>query len=119
MFRGKGYGVFVTPAVRRGGAKGIGLVGAGKVGDWTPERMRRVAMTCSYAARERAVASVGWVVRGPAPAMQAARMAADGLSAAEFEIGTYRHRTDNRRRFAPATVVVPGGDPAALADAVR
>jgi leucyl aminopeptidase len=118
-FRGKAYEVFVTPTVRSWSAKRIGLVGAGKIGDWTPERMRRVAMTCSYAARERAVASVGWVVRGPAPALQTARMAADGLSAAEFEIGTYRHRSDNRRKFAPATVVVPGGDAAAVTDAVR
>jgi len=116
-FRGKAYEIFIAPA-RGWKAQRIALVGAGKVAEWNPERIRRVAMACSYAAKDRAIASVGWIVRGPAPALQVARMAADGLSAGEFEIGTYRHRPD-RRRLAQATVVVPGGDDAAVAEAVR
>src|SRR5262245_17981958 len=116
-FRGKAYEIFITPA-RGWKAQRIALVGAGKVAEWSPERMRRVAMACSYAARDRAIVSVGWIVRGPAPALQVARMAADGLSAGEFEIGTYRHRPD-RRRLAQATVIVPGGEDAAVAEAVR
>jgi leucyl aminopeptidase len=118
QFRGKAYETFVTPAVRGWKANRIGLVGAGKIGEWNPERMRRVAMACSYAAKDHAAATVGWLVRGPAPALQVARMAADGLSAAEFDIGTYRQR-NHRKKFAPGTIVVPGGDPAAVADAVR
>jgi leucyl aminopeptidase len=116
-FRGKAYEIFVTPA-RGWKAQRIALVGAGKVADWNPERMRRVAMACAYAARDRAIASIGWIVRGPAPALQVARMAADGLSAGEFEIGTYRHRAE-RRRLAQATIVVPGGDETAVAEAVK
>src|SRR5262245_37322867 len=102
-FRAKPYDTFVTPVTRGWKARRIGLVGAGKTADWDAERMRRVAAAASYAALEHAAASVGWLVRGPAPAPQVARMAADGLSISEFVIGTYRHRPEKRR---PARVVI-------------
>jgi leucyl aminopeptidase len=117
-FRARPYDVFVTPVVRGWKAKRIGVIGAGKSADWDPERMRRVAAASSYAAHDRAVASVGWLVRGPAPATQVARMAADGLTASEFAIGTYRHRTE-RRRADRVVVIAPGANDAAIAEAVR
>ena len=117
-FRARPYDTFVTPVTRGWKARRIGLAGAGKLADWNPERMRRVAAACGYAALDRAATSVGWLVRGPAPAGQVARMAADGLSAAEFVIGTYRHRTE-RKRASRVVVIVPRGDAAAIAAAVR
>src|SRR5262245_2730320 len=117
-FRAKPYDVFVTPVVRGWKAKRIGLIGAGKSTDWDPERMRRVAAASSYAAHERAVSSLGWLVRGSAPAVHVARMAADGLSASEFGIGTYRRRTE-RKRADRVVVVAPGAPDGEVADAVR
>src|SRR5438128_789809 len=63
-FRGKAYDVFVTRATGGHWTAGrLALVGAGHWKDLDVERLRRVAASCGYAARLRAVESTGFVVR--------------------------------------------------------
>ena len=120
-FSAKLYDTFVTPVVAAGRyrAKRIALVGAGPVAEADALRGRRVAAACGYAARRRSADAVGFVVRG-ADRDRMAQHVADGLSAAEFDGGVYK----NDRRSAGVypsrvEVVVPGGDPARVAAAVR
>jgi leucyl aminopeptidase len=101
-------------------AKRIIFVGAGAPADADAERLRRVAAVCGYAARERRVTSVGWLVRGGWPAADMSATAADGLSAAEFDSGTYKQPTERPPTFPERLVIVaPGGDAQAIGAAVR
>jgi leucyl aminopeptidase len=115
-FRAKLYDVFVTPVVAsRWQARRVALVGAGAPGDADPERIRRVAAACGYAARRRRAASVGFLVRGGLPSPGAAQHVADGLSAVEFDAACYRQRTDAEpAETERVEVIVPGGDAAAV-----
>jgi leucyl aminopeptidase len=73
--------------------------------------VRRVASACGYAARQRGVTAAGVVARG-----LSADTIADGLSAAEFDSGTYKSDAATRNPFpARLEIVVPGGDRAAVA----
>lgn len=117
-FRGRLYEWFLAPL--GGGtwaAKRVVLIGAGKPGQLTVEIVRRVAAAAGYVARNRAVSSIAWIVRpsdGLTPAA-IAQAAADGLSAAEFDSGSYKHREDVRGKF-PSRVLIASTSP--VADAV-
>jgi leucyl aminopeptidase len=119
-FSAKPYEVLVTPVRGKGyKARRIGLVGAGKRADATPERLRRIAATCGYAARKRSVKSVGFVVRAGLDVRVAVQAAADGLSAAEFDGATYKRRDEDDGRYPGQWIVVaPGAEPSLLRDAV-
>lgn len=104
-------------AVTGGGwrARRFVFLGAGDRAEIDAERARRLAATASYAARQRASTSVGFVARGLAPAI-----VADGLSAAEFDGGTYRSDRADRPAFpARVEIIVPGGDAAGVSAEVR
>ena len=118
-FRARAYDVFVTPINdRQWKAHRVGLVGAGKRADLDAERIRRIASCASYAARRRSVASVAWAMRGLE--LGAAQHVADGLSAAEFDGGSYKHDPAAAGRIATRVVIVaPGADGRALDDAVH
>jgi leucyl aminopeptidase len=119
-FKGKLYEFFITRATPGWQASRIALVGAGRREGATPERLRRIAAACGYTARLRAVSSVAFLVRNGLDAMMAARTAADGLSASEFETGSYKTAVDGEGRFPQQLiVVVPGADPVQLGEAVR
>jgi leucyl aminopeptidase len=96
-------------------ARRIAIVCAGERHELNADRARRVAATAGYLARQSAVASVAFVAR---PGFDAA-VAADGLSAAEFDGGTYKS-ADKRPAAFPTRVevTVPGGDAAAVAGLV-
>ena len=119
-FHGKLYEFFITRVSGAGwGPERVALVGAGRRQDLDIERWRRVAAACSYTARLRSVHSSALLVRSPLDVFTAAEVAADGLSAAEFDGGTYKRRNDIEGRF-PGRILIaaPGADAAALSDAV-
>jgi leucyl aminopeptidase len=120
-FRARPYESFLTP-IQGGGwqAKRVVLVGAGKRKDADAERLRRIAATCGYTAQLRSVESIAFLIRGANDPMLAARCAADGLSAAEFDGGSYKRREDRANRAArTVSILAPGADATALAAAVR
>lgn len=119
-FRGKPYEFFIT-RVCEGAWKcsRLALVGAGPRAEIDVERLRRVASACSYTATLRSIESAGFVVRSGLDQRAAAQAAADGLSAAEYDVGAYKRRSDVEGRFPKRLVVVaPGADRAPLAEAV-
>jgi leucyl aminopeptidase len=119
-FRAKLYESFIVPVTGGWKAGRIALIGAGKRSDATPERLRKIAAACGYTARLRAVSSVAVLIReGLDPAM-AAQATADGLSAAEFDSGTYKEDTKTEGVYPGRFVVaVPGGDAKRVSCAVR
>ncbi|HUL73017.1 MAG TPA: leucyl aminopeptidase [Vicinamibacterales bacterium] len=119
-FLAKLYDIFLTPASAGAWRAGrVALVGAGRLEDFAPERIRRVAAACGHYARKRRVTSIGFLVRRVATPVRASQCVADGLVQAEFEIGAYKH--DGAPGPAPARAVVaaPGADEAKIAEAVR
>jgi len=120
-FRGKTGSFFVTPvAAGTWRSRRIALVGAGRRAHHDAERQRHVAAACGYLARQAFAGSVAFLVRDRKEPVRVARMAADGLSAAEFLTATFKHNDDPPGPFPErATVVAPGADGEALAGAVR
>jgi leucyl aminopeptidase len=120
-FRAKLYDVFITPVTGKAWkARRIALVGAGDPVEADAERLRRVAATCGYFARHRSAASLGWVVRRGLDGLRAAQHAADGLSAAEFDGGVYKHAGDPVGAFpSQVEIVAPDVELAAVREAVR
>ena len=118
-FRGRLYELFIarvaSPAYA---AARVALVGAGRREDADPERLRRVAAACSYTARLRSMRSVAFVVRAGLDPVRTAQIGADGLSAAEFDSGTYKSDPDAGEFPERVVIVSPGADDAALTAAV-
>jgi len=106
-FRGRLYDVFVTPVVAGGWKAGrLAFVGAGPRNATGAERVRRIAATCGYAARQRAAVTIGVLARALSPTVLA-----DGVSAAEFDAGSYKSDAAARNAFPTRVeIVVPGGD---------
>ncbi len=119
-FRGKPYEFFITRVVGdRWKCGRIALVGAGSRADLDVERLRRIAAACGYTATLRSVESAAFVVRDGIDPVTAAQAAADGLTSAEFDSGTYKRRRDVDGRYPRSmVVVVKGADRAAVAGAV-
>jgi leucyl aminopeptidase len=118
-FRGRLYEFFIArvtdgpyQAVR------VARVGAGRREDADAERLRRVAAACSYTARLRSMRSAGFLVRAGLDPIRTARIGADGMSAAEFDSGTYKSDRDAGDFPERMVIVSPGADEAALAAAV-
>ncbi len=120
-FRSKVYEVFVTPVTGTGfKARRVVLVGAGLRADVDAERIRRVGAICGYVARRHTAATVGVVLRPGVPVPHAAQHLTDGLSAAEFDTGTYKDDGDPPRPYPREfTIVAPGADAGALTHAVE
>jgi leucyl aminopeptidase len=120
-FAAKLYDVHVAPVASAGwSAKRIAFIGAGARGDFRPERIWRIAAIASHTAVRRAAPTVGWVVRAGFDTALVARLAADGLSAAEFDPATYKHADDPpRQRLERVEIVAPGADADLLEAAVN
>ena len=111
----------VTLRVTAGGwnAKHLYFLGAGPVGEADAQRLRRLGAAAGHMARQRGATSVGFLVRGGVPAGLAAGSVADGLSAAEFDGGTYKRAADRPGPPAAlAVVIVPGADLGRISSAV-
>jgi leucyl aminopeptidase len=100
-------------------ARHVAFVGAGSRADADPQRLRRLAAACGYAARERAARSVGWLVRAGGDVALWAAAAADGLSAPEFLSSSYQSDVDTPAFPERCVIVAPGADRRALDEAVR
>jgi leucyl aminopeptidase len=120
-FRHKPYAGVALRVVSPGWkARYVYFLGAGAVGEANAERLRRLGSTAGHVARQRGAASVGFVVRGGVNEIEAAGFIADGLSAAEFDGGTYKRAADRPGPPASRVVIaVPGGDAAQVENAVR
>jgi len=120
-FQAKAFELFGAPiADRQWQARRVLLVGAGKCAGVGSDLIRKLATTVGLAARQRRADSVAFVVRGQGDPAQLAQAAAEGLTLAEFDGGTYK-TTDPAPAPVPSwTVVVEGGDSAVknAADAV-
>jgi leucyl aminopeptidase len=94
------------------------LVAAGERADLDAERLRRVAAAVGHAARQRGARSVAWVMRDGMD-VDAAAFVADGLSAAEFDSGSYKSGDRPAAFPATVTIVATGASEPALAAAIQ
>ncbi len=90
----------------------MALIGAGRANEFTIELGRRLATAAGLAAKQRRVARVAFVARADGPAKldarQLAQAIAEGLTLAEFNVGSYK-TGDPPPGAAPAwTIVSPG-----------
>src|SRR5262245_5278973 len=120
--RGRLYDLFVTPGSGRGWKSGrIAVIGAGKAGEFTTDRLRKAAAAAAIAARQRRIARVAFLLRGALPPVHAVQAAAEGLMLSAFSVDRYK----SGERLGPPptelTVAAAGDvdDQAALADAVE
>ena len=119
-FQAKPYELFVAPLVDLSWrARRVVLVGGGRRGDCGGELLRRMAAASGLAARQKRVASAGFVIRGQGGLLELAQACAEGLTLAEFFGGSYK--TDELAPAPPPswTIVGPADQPAGrIADAV-
>jgi leucyl aminopeptidase len=126
-FKGKLFDVLVTP-VGTGGQRAV-LIGAGLRKDLTADRIRRIAIVGSLAARTRRVTRIafgGWDrVAAAMPPDQIGRSAdetvaqacAEGIVLANFEGGNYK-TDDSLRPMLDSVELCPFDDGAGVRDAV-
>jgi leucyl aminopeptidase len=116
---GKAFDVFFT-GLRGWKAPRLLLVGAGPRGEFTTDRLRRVAVAGGLAARERSVTRIALVHRGSTTVTpeQAAQVLAEGAVLASFDGAAYK-TTDTRRVWLTAVQVRVGAQSAAIDAAVE
>ena len=117
--KGKPYDVYVT-SVRGWKAPRVALVGVGRRGDCTDDRLRRAAITGGLAARNRRVSRVAVIHRTgtPVSAERAAQVLTEGLVIANFEGAAYK-TSDHDRVWLEAAQVRVAGEAAAIDRAVE
>ena len=92
-FTGKLFDQFVTGVTASGWkASRLVLVGAGPRAEFTPDRLRRVAVVGGLAARQRRVARIGVLHREGTgvTGVQAAQVIAEGVCLANYDGGSYK-----------------------------
>ena len=92
-FTGKLFDQFVTGVTAEGWkASRLVLVGAGPRAEFTPDRLRRVAVVGGLAARQRRVARIGVLHREgtSVTGVQAAQVIAEGVCLANYDGGSYK-----------------------------
>ncbi len=105
--KGRPYDFFVTPVISGWKARRVALVGAGKAGDFTLDRLRKVAAAAAMTARQKGVGRVAFLERGGLDGPAAVQAIADGLTLSAFSADQYK--TGERLGPPPAefTVLVP------------
>jgi leucyl aminopeptidase len=113
-FQAKAFEQFVTPvADRQWRARRLMLIGGGKRADSGGDLVRKLAAAAGLSAKQRRVQSVAFLVRGSGAIADLAQAAAEGLTLAEFDGGSYK-TVDRIPGAIPSwTIVVEGGDAAA------
>jgi leucyl aminopeptidase len=97
-FRAKPFDLFITPLTAGGWkARRVAFVGAGPRAEVTAERLRRIAIVGTLAARKRRLASVALVHRAGTPVspVDAARAFAEGVLLGNYDGAAYK--TDGPR----------------------
>jgi leucyl aminopeptidase len=106
-FKGRPYDFFFTPVASGWKARRVALAGAGKAGDFTLDRLRKLAAAAAMQARQKRIDRVAFVERGGLDAPGAVQAIADGLTLAAFSADQYK----SGERLGPPprefTVVVP------------
>ena len=118
-FQGKPYEWFMTPTTTgqwRG--RRVALIGAGRRADCGSDLVRKLAVSAGVTARQRHVGRVAFMVRGEGGAADLAQAAAEGLTLAEFNAGTYK-TGEPAPSAAPAwTLAIVDGAQAAVSSAI-
>jgi len=110
-FKAKPYELFFAGIGDRGWrARRVILVGAGDEARFTIDQVRRVATAAGLAARQRHVRRLAFVVRGVADWVSCAKAAAEGLSLANFDGGTYKTQDRDDARLDGVHIIVPDAD---------
>lgn len=117
--RGRLYDVHITPVTSGWRAGRLAFVGAGKRGEYTTERVRRVATAVALHARHRRVTHLAWLHRGDVNPAAAAQAAAEGLILANFSGDRYKSGERSAPAFAQLAIVVAGTDRAVVEQAVE
>lgn len=118
-FTAKPFEIFATPASAGCAAKRIALVGAGLGAEATAERLRRLGAACGYAARRFMVQTAAFLVRGGLDPILAAQHITDGFVSTEFDGASYRQDQSRPSALTRVSVITPGADRQAVADAAR
>ena len=110
-FRGKLFDVFITPVAASGWkTRRAMLVGAGKAGEWTTERLRRVATTAGLTARQRHIGRLALLPGGSRIATPvAAQVIAEGVCLANFDGGAYKTNDDKWGWLQQVEISLPDG----------
>src|SRR5947209_1512669 len=114
-FQAKAFDIFLAPVVDRDWqARRIALIGAGRRTESASELIRKLAAAAALAARQRHVARVAFAVRGNGPLPELAQAAAEGLTLAEFDGGSYKTQ-EGARTAAPVCAILVDGAAAGAA----
>ena len=106
-FRASPYEQFVTLVVeKQWRARRVALLGAGRA-DGGSDRLRRLATMAGLSARQKRESSLAFVVRGDGDRAALAQAAAEGLTLAEFNGGSYK--TNEPPAASPAASIVVEG----------
>src|SRR3954451_8346018 len=87
---GRLYEFFFTPVTSGWKARRIALVGAGKAGDFTLDRLRKIAAAAAMQARQKRIDRVAFLERGGLDAGGAVQAIADGLTLSAFSADQYK-----------------------------
>jgi leucyl aminopeptidase len=88
--KGRPYDFFVTPVISGWKARRVALVGAGKAGDFSLDRLRKVAAAAGMTARQKRVDRVAFLERGGLDGPAAVQAIADGLTQSAFSADQYK-----------------------------
>jgi leucyl aminopeptidase len=88
--QGKLYELLISPAGNGWRASRIAFIGAGKRGEFTTEKLRRVAAAAALAARQRRVQRFAWVHRGDLPVPASVQAATEGIVLSAFSADRYK-----------------------------
>ena len=110
-FRGKLYDAFTTPVIASSWkTRRALLIGAGKSGDWTAERLRRLATTAGLHARQRHIQRLAFVPGTSRIATEtAAQVIAEGVCHANFDGGSYKTNDDKWGWLQHVEISLPDG----------
>ena len=118
-FKGKAFELFITP-VRGWKAPRIALIGAGSRKSFTPDTLRRIAITAGLGARQRRVLRIA-IVHRPGTSVspeQAAQVLAEGVILANFEGASYQ-TVEPHRPWVDAVELRVGGESTAVEAALE
>ncbi len=115
--QGRPYELFLTPIASGWRASRVALVGAGKRGEYSTERVRRVAAAAALGAKQRRVRRVAWLHRGDVDLVAAVQAAAEGLVLAAFN--SDRYKSGERAGAPPEEMAVVVSNSAADAPALE
>jgi leucyl aminopeptidase len=106
--QGRPFELLLTPLSAPWRARRLGLIGAGKIDEFTTDRLRRLATAAGLAARQRRALRVAFLHRGPTSPIESAQAIAEGLMLAVFSSDSYK--TSDRNGQSPDQITVAATD---------